>query len=370
MRGQALLDALASVGATRGSGVPCSYFGDLFDEVERRPTFKYLKAPNEGTAVAAAAGFALAGELPFVVMQNSGLGNAVNPLTSLVAPYRIPLLLFVSGRAWHSNDEPQHRLMGAHLDAFLEQCGARVFPVAASEAALQGVVAEMARVAREECLCAAMVIPKGTFALAKSPAPPAASAPSVERLTRDDVLQALAARLSSEHVVVATTGFTSRDLFRICDRERNFYMQGSMGHASAIGLGVALSGHPTVVVDGDGACLMHMGALALVGQASPQRFCHVVLDNGAYESTGGQRVVDRPVDFAGVARALGYHYVVECTARADIERELATCLAHDGAACLIVRTALDRANDASPRITEKYAHHEVARRVQHSLRAR
>lgn len=361
MTGEHLASALVAAGVRHATGVPCSYFGSFYAAAAARGAPAYVAAPHEGLAVSLAAGWALAGELPCVLMQNSGLGNAVNPLTSLVVPYRLPMVLFVSGRAFRTADEPQHRLMGEHLEGFLEACGTRWSVCPAEPAALAAAVQDAVDQARRAQGPHAVIIPKGTFDKHVLPAPKAPGRP-----TRREVLVQLAPRLG-ERVVVSSTGFTSRDLYAVADRARNFYMQGSMGHASSIGLGLAQRGCRVVVLDGDGAALMHLGAMAMIGQHPSAPLCHLVFDNGVHESTGNQRVAAAPVDFAAVARAVGYREVRRVEAAGDVAAALEAALAVDGPSCLVIGVRVEGEGSPAPRITEGLEHHEVARRLRESL---
>lgn len=227
-------DQLEQRGFTIASGVPCSFFGGPIALLSQKPG-RYIPAANEGGALAVAAGAALAGRRSYVMLQNSGLGNLINPLTSLIMTYQLPLLTFVSLRGWPdpAADEPQHAIMGPATQPFLHLLdlphqilrsgdGPRHF-----QAILDSACEVMAAGGAPFVL-----VEKGAVGkLASSPPPDEG-----DRLDSAEVIR-LITKLAGDALIVATTGYTGRELFGIKDRPGNFYMQGSMGHASSIGLG-------------------------------------------------------------------------------------------------------------------------------------
>jgi phosphonopyruvate decarboxylase len=313
----AILDALDARGFDSFVGVPCSFLTAFIDQVIHRGGSRYVAATSEGEAVAIAAGAWLAGRRPMVLCQNSGLGNMVNPITSLLHPFRIPLLLGITWRGEPGlKDEPQHELMGeiTHGLLSLMRVPFRAFPTREDGIA---PALDAAEAALAEGRSFALVIAQGS--VAEAPVPPPAAAPSHpraihadfsrggERPSRHAALEALLPLLPEAAAVVATTGKCGRELFTLADRPQHLYLVGSMGGASALGLGVALNtARPVVVLDGDGAALMKLGNLATVGARRPENLLHLVLDNGVHESTGGQATVSSTVDFAAVAAACGY----------------------------------------------------------------
>ncbi len=306
---------------TRGfgfyTGVPCSFLTPLINRVIGANDIRYVGAASEGEAVAIAAGAWLTGEHAVVMCQNSGLGNTVNPLTSLNFPFRIPMLMIVTWRGQPGiKDEPQHELMGQITGSLLEVMGIghRSFPDSSEgiDTSLAAADAAMA----ETGLPFALIMAKGAVRdepLDARP-PPARPAGGRTDLTRGgarprriDVLERLLALAPETAAMIATTGRCGRELFTLADRPQHLYQVGSMGCASAMGLGVALNRPPPVLVlDGDGAALMKLGSLATIGAYAPPNLVHIVLDNGAHDSTGGQPTVSASVDFAAVAAACGY----------------------------------------------------------------
>ncbi|MEV6165589.1 phosphonopyruvate decarboxylase [Streptomyces sp. NPDC052052] len=327
--------ALARRGFDFVAGVPCSYFSGPIARLTREG--RYLPAANEGAALAAAAGARVAGHRSAVIAQNSGLGNLINPLTSLTQTYGIPVLVFMSLRGWPdpAGDEPQHAVMGTATHKLLDAVGVphETVPATATAADL-GVALDRA----EEHLAAG----RSVFVLTQKGAIEKYSrtAERTSGLGRVDVLRAIAPVLDGA-AVVSTTGYTSRELFGVTGRKDHFYMQGSMGHAAAFGLGAALRtpGTPVVVLDGDGAAIMHLGTLSSVGAAAPANLVHVVFDNGTYESTGGQATTSHATDFAAVARAAGYRTACTATTVAEVTSALTEALAGDGPHLVVVPVA-------------------------------
>ncbi|MDA0703752.1 MAG: phosphonopyruvate decarboxylase [Proteobacteria bacterium] len=330
------------------TGVPCSFLTPLINRVISDSDTRYVGATSEGEAVAIAAGAWLAGEGSVVMCQNSGLGNTINPLTSLNWPFRIPTLMVVTWRGQPGlKDEPQHELMGEATAQFLTDARVEhgLFPTRAEdvEPALDAALARMG----ETHLPYAFIMEKGAVgseALDEAPRPPAAPGEIIDLSTgaarpkRYEALERVLAGISDETAVIATTGFCGRELFTLADRPQHLYQVGSMGGASAMALGVALNTErPVVVLDGDGAALMKLGNMATIGAQRPGNLVHILLDNGLHESTGGQATVSAGVDFAAIAVACGYRKAIRADGLAGFETGLAQCLATPGPNLLHVR---------------------------------
>jgi len=305
------------------TGVPCSFLTPLINGVLSRPALAYVGAASEGEAVAIAAGAWLAGRKTVVMCQNSGLGNAVNPLTSLNAPFRIPTLLITTWRGQPGiKDEPQHVLMGQITQQLLSTIDVEHAAFPTTEEALPASLRHASARMAERELPYAFVMEQGSVRDdGLDLPPPRRSEPgrredlsgSGERPSRAAVLERLLALVDPAAAVIATTGKCGRELFTLADRRQHLYQVGSMGCASGMGLGVALNvSRPVVVLDGDGAALMKLGSLATIGAYAPAGLIHIVLDNGVHDSTGGQPTVSNTVDFAGVALACGYRHAVSC----------------------------------------------------------
>jgi phosphonopyruvate decarboxylase len=299
------------------TGVPCSYLTPLINRVINDPANRYVGAASEGEAVGIAAGAWLAGRQTVVMCQNSGLGNAVNPLTSLNAPFQIPTLLVVTWRGQPGlTDEPQHELMGQITPTLLDtmRIPHMAFPATADD--IGPAIAAMSASLSENRLPFAFIMEKGSVyddGLSETTPPTRPSGAradhrvSADLTTRHNILQRLLAAAPESAAIVASTGKCGRELFTLADRPQHLYQVGSMGCAGPMGLGVALnSTRPVIVLDGDGAALMKLGAFATIGAMGPENLVHVILDNGVHDSTGGQPTVSPSVDFAGVALSCGY----------------------------------------------------------------
>jgi phosphonopyruvate decarboxylase len=319
------------------AGVPCSFLTPFINSVIDDPRMSYLSAANEGDAVAAASGAALAGQRSVAMMQNSGLGNAVSPLSSLNWVFRIPVLLIVTLRGEPGlQDEPQHELMGQITGRILDelQIPWDWFPREAAD--VEGALTVATWNMDRSGLPYAFIMRKGAVdqaALHSRWQPVARPAPfgadevraGEPELTRQQALSAVVeACLEQDSVVIGSTGYTGRELFAIADRPNQFYMVGSMGCASSFGLGLALAlpEKRVLVADGDGAALMRMGNFATAGAYGGDNFRHLLLDNAVHESTGGQSTVSLAVSFAGVARACGYRTAEEGLGADDLQRFL------------------------------------------------
>ncbi len=321
------LDPARAMGFDWYAGVPCSFLTPFINYVIDDPALTYVGAANEGDAVAAAAGAGIGGHRGVAMMQNSGLGNAVSPLTSLAYVFRIPLLIICTHRgAPGVKDEPQHELMGQITGALFDTMSIpwEVFP--SKNVDVQPKLDRVVEYFEREQRPYALLMEKGTVAphtLSPSSFTPHDHGIVVgEAFTRGDSEQwpsraaALArvveATTESDSVVIATTGFTGRELYAQADRPNHLYMVGSMGCASSLGLGLALSrpDRHIVVIDGDGAALMRMGNMATLGTYAPNNLTHILLDNEVHDSTGAQATVAAGIDFAAIAAACGYAHVV------------------------------------------------------------
>lgn len=322
IQAQTFLDAAAQRGLDFYSGVPCSFLTPMINRVIANSAsgarFDYVGAASEGEAVAIASGAWLGGRGGVVICQNSGLGNCINPLTSLNAPFRIPLLLITTWRGQPGvKDEPQHALMGRITQQLLALCEVPHLPFPSDEAAIAPALDAACRRFSADSLPFGLVMAQDSVA-EEGLSEPVRALPPLGALTdlrrhgarpaRVALLERLLSLLPERAAVIATTGKSGRELFTLSDRPQHLYQVGSMGGASAMALGVALTvpDRPVVVVDGDGAALMKLGTLATIGARRPANLVHLLLDNGVHDSTGGQSTVSESVDFAAVALACGY----------------------------------------------------------------
>lgn len=319
------IERLRARGIDCFAGVPdsllkniCAYITDHFDARHN------IITANEGAAVGLAAGHYLAtGRPACVYMQNSGEGNIINPLASLTDPevYDIPVLLLIGWRGRPGvHDEPQHVKQGKITTGLLNTLGIDFDVLGKEEDKAERQIAKaMDALERKEVY--ALVIEKDTFEDYKLR--------NVEdndlTMSREEAVQAVAAALDERDCIVSTTGMISRELFeyRVSGgqgHERDFLTVGSMGHASQIALGIAMSQPDRRVwcFDGDGAAIMHMGSMAIVASKEPGNYVHVVFNNGAHDSVGGQPTVGLGIDLPAVAKAVGYPYAFSVSDRAGL----------------------------------------------------
>ncbi len=331
-------DAFLGTGFAAGfdfyTGVPCSFLTPLINGAITDKRLTYAAAASEGEAVAIASGAWLAGHKTAVMCQNSGLGNAVNPLTSLNFPFRIPTLLIVTWRAGPGlADEPQHELMGRITPGLLDLMEVPHRPFPAEDGEIAAAIGEAGAVMEKTGLPFAFIMQKGDVgndgadAMKAPEARPRGEAADLldqgPLPARMQALETVLSGVSDDAVLIATTGKCGRELFTLSDRPQHLYQVGSMGCAAAMGLGVALNAdNPVVVLDGDGAALMKMGSLATIGAYGPRNLTHIILDNGTYDSTGGQPTVSRSVDFAAIAAGCGYANSYRCDGLGGFARAL------------------------------------------------
>ena len=313
------VEVLGEAGVSLFTGVPDSLLKEINTVIEATlPPATHVPAPNEGAAVGVAAGHYLAtGEIAVVYLQNSGLGNAVNPLASLASGdiYGIPMVLLVGWRGQPGvPDEPQHRHQGrvteemltlldvpvVHLEADTEDWELRLSTAVGEAHLRQGPVA--------------VLVSAGTFSSSKVPVTPGG-----EGLQRAEAMETVLETLAPETLYVATTGYTARELAALRERrgerdDHDFLAVGSMGHAGAIALGLAHSSPDTKVVclDGDGSLVMHLGSLAMIGRTSPVNFGQVVFNNKMHESVGGQATVLDRTSIVAIALDCGYTSASRC----------------------------------------------------------
>ncbi len=328
----AFIEHLRSLGYTQYAGVPCSYLKPFINYVIGDSTLDYIGATSEGEAVGITMGAYLGGRKTVTMCQNSGLGNMVNPLTSLNYPFQVPTLLITTWRGEPGRpDEPQHVLMGQITHKLLETMQIPWLPFPNEESKIADVMAKAEASMNERKLPFALVMSEGSVdeCELKDQVQPERVQTEVkqqlklqtpQRMIRTEALQAILESLQGNEAVIATTGKTGRELFTIADRPNHLYVVGGMGTTSGIGFGLAQAQPklPVVVIDGDGAALMKLGALATIGYYQPANLLHIILDNESHDSTGGQRTVSGLVDFAAIAAAANYRYAISADDPADV----------------------------------------------------
>jgi len=305
-------------------GVPDSLLKDICGYMSDSFVDNHIIAANEGNAVGIAAGYHLATEgIPLVYLQNSGLGNTVNPLTSLMSEdvYQMPMVLLIGWRGQPGvKDEPQHVMQGRVTEKMLMALNVPYEILTADTESISATVGRILGIAKQRSCPVALLVTKGTFA-------PYAYQESLncEGLTREQAVIGLANKItSSEALIVSTTGKLSRELYEFrkqdCSGAVDFYNVGSMGHLSQIALGLAkyTPSKNVYCFDGDGAALMHMGGLAIAASARLSNYYYVMFNNAAHDSVGGQPTVGADIDFQMIAKGCGFATVM----RVSTEQEL------------------------------------------------
>lgn len=332
IRPEYFYNTLRGMGIDFYTGVPDSLLKDICayitDHADRKNN---IIAANEGGAVGLAAGYHLAtGNIPVVYMQNSGLGNTVNPLMSLTDSdvYRIPVLLVIGWRGEPGvHDEPQHVKQGKTTLPLLDAMEIRHEIMSGDEAELERQLAGAVRYMKETGRAFALVVKKGTFGKYKLQN----GTHNPYTMEREEAIKAVAGAMDVKDIVVSTTGKISRELFehRTATGEghsRDFLTVGSMGHASQIALGIALNRPERNVYcfDGDGAAIMHMGGMGIVASMLPGNFYHIVFNNGAHDSVGGQPTIGFGIDLPKIAAGCGYKTVMSVATRSELDAILLT----------------------------------------------
>lgn len=325
---------LASYGINFYTGVPDSLLKNLCAYVTDHAQ-NHIIAANEGGAMGIAAGHYLAtAQIPVVYMQNSGEGNIINPLASLVDKevYNIPVLLVIGWRGKPGvHDEPQHVKQGKVTTSLLEAMGISYTILSKEEDQADIQIKNAVEFMQQTKECYALIIEKDTFDAYTLQS----TMDSGLTLSREEAIQIVASAINGKDVIVSTTGMISRELFEYRTikgqgHERDFLTVGSMGHASQIALGIALEKQDRHVwcFDGDGAAIMHMGSMAIVASKAPKNYIHVVFNNGAHDSVGGQPTVGLKIDLPAVAKAVGYKAAISVATKEELEKELLRLTPH------------------------------------------
>jgi len=276
------------------------------------PKDKHIITANEGNSIALAAGYYLAKKsLPLVYMQNSGLGNAINPLLSLCDPdvYAIPMVVVVGWRGEPGiKDEPQHIKQGKVQLELLDAMDISYEIISKDDAQVARKISKVVETAKNEYRPTVLLIKKGTFEKYGKKI----KKYDGQSMKREEALEIILENLNDNAIVVSTTGKTSREIFEIRENksqshQQDFLTVGSMGHCSSIALGIALSKpHRQVVcIDGDGAILMHLGSLTSIASMKPNNFRHILMNNGVHESVGGQATAAKDIDLSVIVEAIG-----------------------------------------------------------------
>ena len=333
----------------------CAYITDNTDPEHN------IIAANEGNAIGLASGYHLAtGKIPLVYMQNSGIGNAVNPLLSLAAPevYGIPMLLMIGWRGEPGvKDEPQHVKQGEVMLDLLEAMKIEYEILPDSIELSKQVIHDMVQKIRTTKTQKALIVKKNTFDKYVLNV----SSSNNHQLTREEAIQTLVHHLDDRDIVVSTTGKASRELFESRaasngGHHRDFLTVGSMGHANQIALSIALNKKSRSVYcfDGDGATLMHTGGLGIIGNYKPANFKHILFNNGSHESVGGQPTIGLKIEMKHIAEGFKYRQVFQVSSVEEIDELMPQIKSMDGPVLLEIQIASSsRADLGRPTIAPK-----------------
>lgn len=337
------LNVLRTAGVEFFTGVPDSYLNGFCNCLMKNVAAeRHMIAANEGNAVGIAAGYYFSTDtVPLVYMQNSGLGNALNPLLSLVDKnvYSVPMILLIGWRGEPgSGDWPQHQTQGEVTLKILDMLGIPYVIAQDEDDSLEEQVRECVENAKREKRPAAIVGRKGVFAGGKKPNITDTEYP----LYREEAIEIILDTLPENTIYTATTGRASRELYFLRERRKeghqnDFLNVGSMGHASSVALGIAAANKKRLVVclDGDAAAMMHMGAFTMASKTDVPNLLHIILNNGAHESVGGQPSAGYRVDFTKIAQGSGYKTVEGPVGSREALREVLRILKHGQQAALI-----------------------------------
>ena len=314
------------------SGVPDSLLKNICSYItDNTPSENHIIAANEGNALAIGVGYHLStGKVPLIYMQNSGLGNVINPLLSLADQdvYSIPLLMMIGWRGDPGmKDEPQHKKQGRVTIALLEamEIPYKVLTADSNIEEAEVTLKAMLSIAKKENKPCALLIKKGLFEDYKFQSDMLYERP----LYREQAIEIIINNLNESDIVVSTTGVASRELFEYREKlksghERDFLTVGGMGHVSQIALGIALQkkNRQVYCLDGDGSLIMHMGTLAINASMNCRNFKHIVFNNSAHDSVGGQPTVGDRIDIASIASNVGYQWVKMVSEESEIRLAL------------------------------------------------
>lgn len=326
------------------SGVPDSLLKDICSYItDNTPSNKNFITANEGAAIALAAGYNIAtGKVPLVYMQNSGLGNAINPILSLADKevYGIPMLIMIGWRGEPGiKDEPQHIKQGRVQNALLDAMEIPYYILDSTSTDYANLIEELCKLTVKRQSPAAIIIKKNTFndyCLKKE-------INSKFEMSRETAIEIILSKLPVDSIIVSTTGKLSREVFEyrvrnLQNNNRDFLTVGSMGHCSQIALGIALNTNQMVFcLDGDGSLIMHMGSIGIVGKNGPNNFYHILLNNGSHESVGGQPTIGYEIDFPKIALSCGYNKAISVSSKNNLEVEIDKVLRYVGPVFLEIK---------------------------------
>lgn len=311
------------------TGVPDSLLKDICAYIaDHSPKEKNIITANEGGAIALGAGYHLAtGKVPLIYMQNSGIGNAINPLLSLADNdvYSIPMIILIGWRGEPGiKDEPQHLKQGRVTLSLLDSMEIP-YLILDDASDFKRIIETSVLNCRRYSKQTAIIVRKNTFTSYKLEK----KQPDNWQLTREEALSVILSNIPDNSIIVSTTGMLSRELFELREKlnkkhETDFLTVGSMGHATQIALGIALEKpqRPVYCFDGDGAALMHTGSMGIIGDMCPSNLKHILFNNGAHDSVGGQPTIGFNIDFSNIAKAFNYKFTIKCNTSEELQSNL------------------------------------------------
>ena len=338
-------DQLAGHGVEFFVGVPDSLLKEFCLSIDDRISEdKHIITVNEGNAIALATGYYLAQKsLPLVYMQNSGFGNAVNPLLSLCDPdvYSIPMLVMIGWRGEPGvKDEPQHSKQGKVQIKLLESMNIPYEIISKGDDQFKMKISSAVNTAKSESRPAVLLIKKGTFEKYRSKIQKSDN----QGMMREEALEIVLENLDKNTIIVSTTGKTSREIFEIREKrgqshQQDFLTVGSMGHCSSIALGITLSkpNREVVCIDGDGAMLMHLGSLTSIASLKPKNVRHILMNNKVHESVGGQNTAAKYVDLSAIVEAVGASKMFKAETPAELKANITDFMTCTGPSFLEVK---------------------------------
>lgn len=308
------------------TGVPDSLLKDFCGFISDNVLGSHIIAANEGNAVGIAVGYHMAtGKIPLVYLQNSGLGNAINPITSLTSSevYKIPLVFLIGWRGQLGiSDEPQHKTQGRITKEMLSILDIPFVEINSRSQHIKESVDELVDIAAKKSTAIALLISKDVFKPYIYN-----SGPNDGKLSRENAVKYLAKKISSpKNIIVSTTGKLSRELYEYRRHQKDgavdFYNVGSMGHLSQIALGLAKFSPKKNIFcfDGDGAAIMHLGGLAIVANNNLKNYFYVMFNNGAHDSVGGQSTIAKDIDFEKISLGFGFRQYLKAETLNDLEK--------------------------------------------------
>lgn len=337
-----MIDSFLEEEINFATGVPDSILAPLSAALDSSDFIEHVTAANEGNALALAMGnFLGSKKIPLIYLQNSGIGNLINPFLSLAHKevYNIPALFLIGWRGEEGKkDEPQHLPQGRVTIPMLELMGIKIIRIT-SEIEIREKVSKAARLAKGENTPVALLVSAGILSKGQE------IQPQSNRISRLDALKVIIKNAHPNALFVSTTGKTSREADEIT-REMGlsnlFLTIGGMGHCSSIALGLQISQRDKTVIclDGDGSLQMHMGALATIGESGLKNFIHIVFNNGVHESVGGQKVANANLNYLSIAKASGYKYMKKINNEKGLIKFLKSRYIHKGPSFIEIETSV------------------------------